>query len=191
MADKKLNELSLLDTIAFILKENKDPMSIYDLIEKVAASSNLDIEDVDLMTQLYMDITLSGKFVFVGDDKWTLKDGHLEYWDKDGYAFISPDEVEDTSDDEIDFSEFNLADIEDLEVDLVDEDNEDEIDDDEDDEELDEEIKEEKAYVDVGLDLVSTDEDDGLDDVDLDLDDDYDEDDYNDIMDDYEDMYDN
>lgn len=163
MADKKLNELSLLDTITYILKENKEPMSIYDLIEATAKQSGMDIEDVDAMTQLYMDITLSGKFVFVGDDKWTLKDGHLEYWDKDGYAFISPEEIEDISDDEIDFSDFNLADIEDLEVDLVDEDNEDDLDD----------------------------EDEGLDDVDLDLDDDYDEDDYNDIMDDYEDMYDN
>lgn len=190
MADKKLNELSLLDTISSILKENKEPMSIYDLLEKVANELGIDLEDVDTMTQLYMDITLSGRFVFVGDDKWTLKDGHLEFWDKDGYAFISPDEVQDLADDEIDFSEFNLADIEDLEVDLVDEDNE-EDEEDEEDEELDDEIKEEKAYVDVGLDLVSTDEDDGLDDVDLDLDDDYDEDDYNDIMDDYEDMYDN
>lgn len=190
MADKKLNELSLLDTVTYILKENKEPMSIYDLIEATAKQSGMDIEDVDAMTQLYMDITLSGKFVFVGDDKWTLKDGHLEYWDKDGYAFISPEEIEDISDDEIDFSDFNLADIEDLEVDLVDEDNEDDLDD-EDEEDLDEEIIEEKAYVDVGLDLISTDEDEGLDDVDLDLDDDYDEDDYNDIMDDYEDMYDN
>ena len=192
MADKKLIEVSLLDTITLILKENKEPMSIYDLIEATAKKNELDLDDVDMMTQLYMDITLSGKFVFVGDDKWALKDGHLEYWDKDGYAFISPEEIEDISDDEIDFSEFNLADIEDLEVDLIDEDNEDGLDDeDEDDEELDEEIKEEKAYVDVGLDLVSTDDDDGSDDVDLDVDDDYDEDDYNDIMDDYEDMYDN
>lgn len=190
MADKKFNDLSLLETMVVILKENKEAMLIYDLIESVARVKELDIEDVDLMTQLYMDITLSGKFVFVGDDKWALKDGHLEFWDKDGYAFISPEEIEDLGDDEIEFTEFDLADIEDLEVDLVDEDNE-EDDDDEDDEELDEEIKEEKAYVDVGLDLVSTDEDDDLDDIDLDLDDDYDEDDYNDIMDDYEDMYDN
>ncbi|WP_025724959.1 DNA-directed RNA polymerase subunit delta [Acholeplasma granularum] len=189
MADKKINELSLLDTIEYILKENKEAMNIYELIEKVATARNLDIKDVDLMTQLYMDITLSGKFVFVGEDKWTLKDGNLEFWDKDGYAFIQPEEIEEIEDEDIDFSEFNLADIEDLEVDLIDETDEDL--DDEEDEELDEEIIEEKAYVDVGLDLVSTDEDDGVDDIDLDLDDDYDEDDYNDIMDDYEDMYDN
>jgi len=190
MADKKFKELSLLDKVSLILKENKEAMLIYDLIEATAKQSDMNIEDVDAMTQLYMDITLSGKFVFVGEDKWALKDGNLEFWDKDGYAFISPGEIEDVSDDEIDFSDFNLADIEDLEVDLVDEDNDEELDD-EDDEELDEEIKEEKAYVDVGLDLVSTDEDDGLDDVEIDLDNDYDEDDYNNIMDDYEDMYDN
>lgn len=182
MADVKLNELSLLDIIEEILKNSAEPISIYELIETAAKEKGLDPEDVDAMTQLYMDITLSGRFVFVGDDKWALKDGNLEFWDKDGYAFIQPEEIEEIEDDEIDFSEFNLEDVE-----------PEEDDDYEEDEELDEEVIEEKAYVDVGLDLETTDEDEGLDDVDLDLDDDsdYDEDDYNDIMDDYEDMYDN
>lgn len=200
MADEKLNDLSILDTIVFILNENKEPMSIYELIEKAAKAKSLDIEDVDLMTQLYMDITLSGNFVFVGDDKWTLKDGNLEFWDKDGFEFVKSDGSDEAFEDEVDFTQFNYDDIKDLEADLIDEDNEedeidldvdlDEDDEDDEDEELDEETKEEKAYVDVGLDLVSTDEDDG-DDIELDLDDDYDEDDYNEIMDDYEDMYDN
>ncbi len=178
MADQKINEMSLLDIIEDILNENKEPISIYELIENAATIKGLDKNDVDAMTQLYMDITLSGRFVFVGEDKWTLKDGHLEFWDKDGYAFIQPEEVEEIDEEEIDFSEFNLAEVEETEED------------EELDEELDEEVIEEKAYVDVGLDLVSTDEDDGIDDIDLDLDDDYDEDDYNEIMDDYEDMYD-
>lgn len=181
MADVKLNDLSLLDIIEEILKSSEGPISIYELIEDAARQKGLDTENVDEMTQLYMDITLSGRFVFVGDDKWALKDGNLEFWDKDGYAFIQPEEVEELEDDEIDFSEFNLDDVEAAD----DEDYEDE-------EELDEEVIEEKAYEDVGLDLQTTDEDEGLDDVDLDLDDaDYDEDDYNEIMDDYEDMYDN
>ena len=182
MADVKMNELSLLDIIEEILKNSAEPISIYELIETAAKAKGLDHEDVDAMTQLYMDITLSGRFVFVGDDKWALKDGNLEFWDKDGYAFIQPEEIEEIEEDEIDFSEFNLEDIE-----------EDEEDDYEDEEELDEEVIEEKAYVDVGLELTTTDEDEGLDDVDLDLDvdSDYDEDDYNEIMDDYEDMYDN
>ncbi len=179
MADGKLNDLSLLDIVEEILQKNAEPVSIYELIENAATTKGLDPADVDAMTQLYMDITLSGRFVFVGDDKWALKDGHLEFWDKDGYAFIQPDDVEEVEEDEIDFSEFNLEDVEAIEEEIEDE------------EELDEEIIEEKAYVDVGLSLESTDEDDDIDDVDLDIDDeDYDEDDYNDIMDDYEDMYD-
>src|SRR5690606_22182711 len=113
---------------------------------------------------------------------WALKDGHLEFWDKDGYAFVTPEEVDEIDDEELDFTEFNLDDMEE----------EHESEDEENDEELDEEIIEEKEYIDVGLQIESTDEDDDLEDVDLDLDDDddYDEDDYNDIMDDYEDMYD-
>ena len=132
-----------------------------------------------------MDITLSGRFVFVGDDKWALKKGHLEAWDADSYVYSKDDKVEAEEaledEDDIDFEEFVLKDPEELE----DIEELEELDD------LDEEIIEEKAYVDVGLDLETTDEDDYADDIDLDLDDSkYDEDDYNEIMDDYEDMYD-
>ena len=51
----------------------------------------MDIEDVDAIDTIH-EYTLSGKFVFVGDDKWTLKDGHLKefYWDKDGLRIHSP-----------------------------------------------------------------------------------------------------
>ena len=182
MALENLSALSLIDIVEQILRNSAEPVSIYDLIDQAAAIKGVDATNVDKMTQLYMDITLSGKFVFVGDDKWALKDGNLEWWDKDGYAFIQPEEIEEIEDDEIDFSEFNLEDLE----------SEEEVEEEEDEEEeLDEEIIEEKEYVDVGLDLESTDEDDEIDDVDLDLDDDsYDEDDYNDIMDEFEDMYD-
>ncbi|MBN3491027.1 DNA-directed RNA polymerase subunit delta [Acholeplasma equirhinis] len=182
MAAENLSDLSLVDIVEHILKNSNEPISIYELIEQAANLKGVDPANTDQMTQLYMDITLSGKFVFVGEDKWALKDGNLEFWDKDGYAFIQPEEIEEIEDDEIDFSEFVLEDVEDAE--------EEELEEEEDEEELDEEIIEEKEYVDVGLDLESTDEDDGIEDVDLDLDDDYDEDDYNDIMDEFEDMYD-
>ncbi|HEY8405779.1 MAG TPA: DNA-directed RNA polymerase subunit delta [Acholeplasma sp.] len=182
MANDNIKELSLLEVVERILKESAEPISIYELLDKAAQEKGIDTTNVDLMSQFYMDITLSGKFVFVGDDKWALKDGHLEFWDKDGYAFVTPEEVDEIDDEELDFTEFNLDDMEE----------EHESEDEENDEELDEEIIEEKEYIDVGLQIESTDEDDDLEDIDLDLDDDddYDEDDYNDIMDDYEDMYD-
>ncbi len=182
MAVDNVKELSLLDITEKILKESAEPISIYELIERAANEKGLDTSNVDRMTQLYMDITLSGRFVFVGDDKWALKDGHLEFWDKDGYAFVTPEEVDEVDEEELDFTEFNLDDVEEEELESEEEEEE----------EVDEEIIEEKEYIDVGLSIESTDEDDAIEDVDLDLDEDedYDEDDYNDIMDDYEDMYD-
>lgn len=179
MSAEDIKNASMLDIVTNILKEAKEPISIYDIIDQVAKSKGISSDDVDTLTQLYMDITLSAKFVFVGEDKWALKEGHLEYWDKDGYAFVQPDETEDFEDEELDFTEFNLDDLEEQEDEELDE------------EEVDEEVIEEKAYIDVSAPVKSTDDDDAFEDVDLDIDEeDYDEDDYNEIMDDYEDMYD-
>ncbi len=178
-----LKTMAMLDIVEYLLKENSEPISIQDLITRVREIKNITADDVDRLTQLYMDITQSAKFVYVGEDKWDLKERNLEMWDKDGYAFVTPDHDEEDVEDDLDFTEFNLEDVEEQEK---------EVDDDDDDEdepkEEDEEIKEEKEYIEVALPIKTTDEDDGDDDVDFDSD--YDEDDYNEIMDDYEDMYD-
>ena len=179
----KLKSMSMIDIVEHLLKENSEPISIHDIIKQIKEIKNVSDDDVDRLTQLYMDITQSAKFVYVGDDKWDLKERNLEMWDKDGYAFVTPDEVEEDVEEDLDFTEFDIEDLEEQEKD-VDDDDEDE------EEEEDEEIKEEKEYIDVELPIKSTDEDDVDDDVDLEFDDDYDEDDYNEIMDDYEDMYD-
>ncbi|AUD66074.1 DNA-directed RNA polymerase subunit delta [Tenericutes bacterium MZ-XQ] len=179
----KFKSMSMIDIVEHLLKENSEPISIHDIIKQIKEIKNVSDDDVDRLTQLYMDITQSAKFVYVGDDKWDLKERNLEMWDKDGYAFVTPDEVEEDVEEDLDFTEFDIEDLEEQEKD-VDDDDEDE------EEEEDEEIKEEKEYIDVELPIKSTDEDDVDDDVDLEFDDDYDEDDYNEIMDDYEDMYD-
>lgn len=179
----KFKSMSMIDIVEHLLKENSEPISIHDIIKQIKEIKNVSDDDVDRLTQLYMDITQSAKFVYVGDDKWDLKERNLEMWDKDGYAFVTPDEDEEDVEEDLDFTEFDIEDLEEQEKD-VDDDDEDE------EEEEDEEIKEEKEYIDVELPIKSTDEDDVDDDVDLEFDDDYDEDDYNEIMDDYEDMYD-
>ena len=179
----KFKSMSMIDIVEHLLKENSEPISIHDIIKQIKEIKNVSDDDVDRLTQLYMDITQSAKFVYVGDDKWDLKERNLEMWDKDGYAFVTPDEVEEDVEEDLDFTEFDIEDLEEQEKD-VDDDDEDE------EEEEDEEIKEEKAYIDVELPIKSTDEDDADDDLEIEFDNDYDEDDYNEIMDDYEDMYD-
>ncbi len=174
MNKERLKDLSLINVAEEILKEKKEPTSIYTLLDEVALIKEIDTNDVAKLSQLYLDITLSAKFVFCGDGLWTLKEGNLELWDVE--TFTTEDLTEEVEEDDlIDFTEFHLEDEE------VVEDEEDE------EEEFDEEIKEEKEYIEVELPLETTDEDNGDEEIEFN---DYDEDDYNEIMDDYEDMYD-
>lgn len=178
----KLKSLAMLDIAEALLKEKETPMTIQQLIQSVAEIKEISMDDIDKLTQLYMDITQSAKFVYCGDDQWDLKERNLELWDKDGFAFVQAEEVEEDAEEDLDFTEYTLEEEEEEEV---------EADEDEEVEEVDEEIKEEKEYIEIDLPIKSTDDDDVDDDVEVEFDDeDYDEDDYNEIMDDYEDMYD-
>lgn len=172
----KLKTLAMVDVAEHLLKENNEPMEINALFKAVAEIKEISLDNVDKLTQLYMDITQSGKFVYCGDDKWDLKTGNLHLWDDDGSSFIVIEE--DDEEEELDFLDFI---IEEEEIEVTEEEEEEEIDEDEK-----EAIQEEKEYIDVELPLTSTDDDD----VDFDSDLYEDEDDYNEIMDDYEDMYD-
>ncbi|MCR3906147.1 MAG: DNA-directed RNA polymerase subunit delta [Tenericutes bacterium] len=185
MSDK-MKSLAMLDVAEILLKDSKKPMTIQQLIQSVAEIKEISLEDVDKLTQLYMDITQSAKFVYCGDDQWDLKERNLELWDKDGFAFVQAEEVEEDVEEDLDFTEYTLEEEEEEVKAKVEKDD----DEDEDEEEVDEEIKEEKAYIEIDLPTKSTDDDDVDDDVEIEFDDDYDEDDYNEIMDDYEDMYD-
>jgi DNA-directed RNA polymerase subunit delta len=187
--NQNLETLAMIDIAEIILKESNEPLAIKEIIKKVVEIKKISENDFEKITQLYMDITQSGKFVFCGDEKWDLKERNLELWDKDGYAFVKlehHDEEEEPVDEEeeLEFTDFNLEDIQE------------EVEADEDEEEADEVIdevekealKEEKAYIEVELPILSTD-DDVDDDAEIEFNN-YDEDDYNEIMDDYEDMYD-
>ena len=173
------SELSLLEVAVKIVEEKKSPINIYELIEAVLAAKGLtDDENKTLATKLYVDITTSSKFVYMGESNWDLKiNQSLDEFDKDGSDFNSNHDYveEDSEEDEI---------LDDDEDDLDDEDEEDEDHDDDEDEEDDEEEDEDH----------DDDEDDDLDDDldddedDLDDDEDFKEDKYNKYMDDYEDM---
>jgi len=180
----KLKTLAMLDVAEVLLKESGKPLPIQDIMRSVAETKEIPLDDIDRLTQLYMDITQSAKFVYCGDDQWDLKERNLELWDKDGYAFVHAEDIEEDTEEDLDFTEFVLEE-EEAEVEAEEDEDEDEVA-----EDLDEEIKEEKAYIDVELPVKSTDDED-LDEPEIEFDDDdYDEDEYNDIMDDFEDMYD-
>lgn len=175
-----LKKLAMIDVAEEIVKLHGEPMNMDELLDKVSEIKEIDKDDFEKITQLYMDITQSAKFVFCGDNTWDLKEKNLELWDKDGFQFVQAEEYED--EDELDFEEFELE--EELPQIAKDEDD----DDDETEEETDVEVIEAKEYIEVELPIKSTDDDDE-DEPEIEYDT-YDEEDYHEIMDDYEDMYD-
>ena len=157
---ENISQMSLLEVAILLMEQKKNKQPIMNLIKEVLEMKGLDDEDKSLATQLYIDITTSSKFVYMGDGEWDLKIRQsLDEYDKDGSAFNSKDDLFEEEDD-----------IKDVEIEEYEDEDEDSEYYDEDDE----------------YDYVS---DDVLDDAEVYSEDDFNEDKYNDLMDDYEDMY--
>ena len=180
---ENISQMSLLEVAILLMEQKKNKQPIMNLIKEVLEMKGLDDEDKSLATQLYIDITTSSKFVYMGDGEWDLKIRQsLDEYDKDGSAFNSKEELFEEEDDLKDIEIEEYDDEEDYSDDYDDEeDDEYEYDDeDEEDEEDDEyEYDDEDDYI----------GDDILDDAEVYSEDDFNEDKYNDLMDDYEDMY--
>ena len=199
MSKTKTN-LSMVDLVESYLIEKKE-LTIDEIISYVFESKKLDKTNIDLVTNFYMDLTTSGKFVYCGQDKWALKKNNLDFWDKDGHAFTDYEEEPELDvEDDLDFTEFNLEDIElpsekeSLEEEKIAEEEKETIEPPLSGEMMEKENRilreekiaeeEEKEYIEAEVSMKTTDEDD-----DNEASDQYDEDDYNEIMDDYEELY--
>ena len=195
-------ENSLSEIAYSLIKEQGSAVSLNELIDKICTIRNLGEVSADFKNQLYFDLISSGRFVYVGDGLFDLKNNNLEYWDKDGTFFANESKDEDIEsnedDDDIEVPDFNLDEFVASEPDIEeDEDEEDEkpamqasdnplpeLDDEDDENALVEEDIED--YLETG----SDEDDDKYVDPDLDLDEsDQDEDEYNKYMDDYENLY--
>ena len=174
---ENISQMSLLEVAVKLMEQKRAPQSIRALIKEVLEMKGLDDVDATLAAQLYIDITTSSKFVYMGNEEWDLKSRQsLDEYDKDGSAFNSKEDLEDLEEDELEDELDEVIDDEDDDDDyLDDEDDDDDYLDDEDDED----------------DLDDEDEDSIIDDdlVERYDEDDFNEDKYNDLMDDYEDMY--
>jgi DNA-directed RNA polymerase subunit delta len=180
---ENISQMSLLEIAVALMEQKRGQQNIRSLIKEVFEIKGIDDEDGSITTQLYIDITTSSKFVYMGNDEWDLKSRQsLDQYDKDGSAFNTHVEEEEEVD------ELGEDDLED--EDLEDEDLEDE-DNFEDDEDEDMYIDDEDFDED---DISELDDEDGFDDeeeLERYSEDDFDEDKYNDLMDDFEDMYEN
>jgi DNA-directed RNA polymerase delta subunit len=178
---ENIQQMSMLEVAVKLMNDKKTKQPISKIIEETLEMKGLDDEDGSYAAQLYIDITTSSLFVYMGDEEWDLKSRQsLDEWDKDGSAFNTGEEEDDEEESADDFYSLddNDDDDENEEGESVDEyDPEvDEDDYDDDDEEDDDEIERDELVTE------TYDEDDETKYMD--------EDSYNDIMDDYEDMYD-
>ncbi len=179
---ENISQMSLLEVAVYLMEQKKVKQSIRDLIKEVLEVKGLDDPDGHYATQLYIDITTSSKFVYMGDEEWDLKSRQsLDEYDKDGSAFnskeveieeevVEEEELDDTLDEEDD--EYEDDEYEDEE----DEEDDDTLDEDDDEYEDDEYEEDDDAIIDGEL-------------TERYSEDDFNEDKYNDLMDDYEDMY--
>ncbi|XXP77021.1 MAG: DNA-directed RNA polymerase subunit delta [Lettuce witches'-broom phytoplasma] len=102
---------SMVDISYQILQQNKTSVPIYQLMEQVFQIKKLDFTDVEKVSQLYLDIVLSGLFVFNGQDLWCVKADNLHLWDKEYYAEKDDKDDEEQTDIDhkiLDFEDFTL-----------------------------------------------------------------------------------
>ncbi|MGA0448004.1 MAG: DNA-directed RNA polymerase subunit delta [Candidatus Phytoplasma pyri] len=97
---KKKNHLEIAEEI---LKKHKFSMNINDLINKICEINKINLKDYEKISQLYLDITLSSKFIFCGEELWTLKENNLKLWDKDCFFNNKKDAFEEENIDNKDF----------------------------------------------------------------------------------------
>ncbi|MDE7263500.1 MAG: DNA-directed RNA polymerase subunit delta [Anaeroplasmataceae bacterium] len=180
---ENVSQMSLLEVAIYLMEQKKNRQSIRALIKEVLEIKGIDDVDGSLATQLYIDITTSSKFVYMGDEEWDLKSRQsLDEYDKDGSAFNVKGaefeeevlEEEESLDEALDDDEDDDYDHEEDEDDEYDD--EDEYEDEEDDSEYEDDEYDEDAIIDGEL-------------TERYSEDDFNEDKYNDLMDDYEDMY--
>ena len=173
-----MNDKSMLEVAIEVMSASNEPKNIYKLIDEVMETLGIG-DDTNARAQLYIDITTCADFVFLGgeEDLWDLKTRQpLEAWDK---SFYENDSADDEIDDEdnISVEDYNYVEDEEEESD------EDAYDEDEDEEESTYEIDEDADEDDEEEDSWDEDEEDNNS---------WDEDEeekYNDMMDDYEDLY--
>lgn len=173
---ENIQQMSMLEVAIKLMNDKRSKQPISKIIKETLEMKGIDDPEGEHAAQLYIDITTSSKFVYMGNEEWDLKSRQsLDEWDKDGSAF-NTDEPEEDDDENISVDDYSIDD----EEEEVEEDDEEETAIDVSDDEAEEDDEDE-----VEPDEIVTETYDEEDESKF-----MDEDSYNDIMDDYEDMYD-
>ena len=118
---ENISQMSLLEVAIKLMEQKRGVQNIRTLISEVLEMKGLDDPDGALATQLYIDITTSSKFVYMGNEEWDLKIRQsLDEFDKDGSAFNSKEDIIEEEDEIDDLDEEDLEDEDDLDDELED-----------------------------------------------------------------------
>lgn len=177
---ENVSQMSMLEVAVMLMEKKKTPQPIRKLIEEALQVKGIDESNTEVASQLYVDITTSSKFVYMGDEEWDLKSRQsLDEWDKDGSAFNTAD-LDDEDDNGLTEKDYDLEE---------DKSSYDDDDEDEDSNYSDSDDDDDSSYDEYDDD--DTSDNDEFDTIRDNPDEDtFDEDDYDEIMDDYEDLYD-
>lgn len=86
---------SMLEIAAEILKRKRNPQKFDKIFKEVVAELGLSEEESEKrFADFYNDLSLSGIFVYTGDNEWDLKERQsVDLWEKDASFFIDPEEL--------------------------------------------------------------------------------------------------
>ncbi len=195
MTDRKT--MSIMELAFQILVDHGKAMTFVELYETICAEKGIsDEERANTASQVYSDFITSAKFIYVGEDEWDIKGRQtIDLWDKDGaYYDEYPDYEEELSQYDESHKTHDEYSIEPAAAEVEEEDSESKYEDDFKEEDIADEVSEydafvedEEDYIEEEADLVFVEET-----VKAEPEEEkeeFNDEEYNEYMDDYEEMY--
>lgn len=86
---------SMLETAVTIMKRKRSPQHFSKIFDEVSSELGFTEEEAkENIARFYNDLSLSALFVYTGDNNWDLKERQpADMWDKDASFFIDPEEL--------------------------------------------------------------------------------------------------
>ena len=85
----------MIEVAADVLKRKRKSQKFDDIYSEVSTTLGFSDEEKEQnIARFYTDLSLSATFIYTGENEWDLKDRRpIELWDKDASYFIDPEEI--------------------------------------------------------------------------------------------------
>ncbi|QVK21218.1 DNA-directed RNA polymerase subunit delta [Mycoplasmatota bacterium] len=86
---------SMIETAVDLLKRKRSPQKFDSIFKEVSETLGFSDKDMEKnISRFYNDLSLSALFIYTGSNEWDLKERQpIELWDKDASYFIDPEEI--------------------------------------------------------------------------------------------------